>query len=105
MDERKEPLQTIEEWLDEKIAAYILFGKEFNPTEGEGYYKCPRVINVHTPDKAIHVCHINKIVKQMKDNVVLMHETLKPDRDGNIWHEYYFMYKGYRFFEVEKEEK
>lgn len=94
-----EEQQTIEEWLDEKIAAYILLGKEFNPTDKEKYYTCPRVINVHTPDKEIHVTHIHKIV-ELLSGVELEQRRFSTDKN---WCEYSFMYRGYKFFEVEEE--
>lgn len=93
--------QTIEEWLDEKIAAYELLGKEFNPTGKEDYWKCPRVIEVHTSDKRIHVDRIHEIHRLLQ-NVMMEHRELEQDGDDRRWHEFSFVYKGYTFFQLEE---
>ena len=100
-----EEQQTIEEWLDEKIAAYELLGKEFNPTGKQKYWECPRVISIHTPDKAIHVNGLDEIISLLPQLLESSHKELKVDDSGRKWHEFSFVYKEYTFFEVYEEEK
>ena len=89
--------QTIEEWLDEKIVAYELLGKEFNPTGKEDYWKCPRCINVHTPDKEIHIDSFEKIFPLLKDPECVLNRQVKVD--DKVYLEQAFTYKGYKFFD------
>lgn len=89
--------QTIEEWLDEKIAAYELLGKEFNPTGEKDYWECPRCINVHTSDKEIHIDGFEKIFPLLKDPECVLNRQVKID--NKVYFEQAFTYKGYKFFD------
>ena len=97
-----EEQQTIEEWLDEKILAYELLGKEFNPTGKDEYWECPRCIVVHKSNKEIHLDNIEIVMEALTKRPVKHNRKFRVE--GKQLLETYFVYRGYKFFEV-KEEK
>ena len=94
-------MQEVQEWLDERIVAYRLLGKSFNPTGDLEYWECPRCIEVHPSDRRIHIDKIELLAKYTE----LPLTTVEISMNGDTWKETSMMYNGYQFFEIQKEKE
>lgn len=94
----QEMKEAVKQWLDERIEYYNKLGEPFNPTGSEDYYDCPRCIEVHPSDKAMHLCHTDKVAELL--GIPSKWEQLMLV--GELHNKHSFVYKGFEFFSVEK---